>query len=313
MKQTAVLWDARYTRHDMGRYHVESPDRLWSIKQVLDGDGIGRELMHLEPREATTYELGYVHDEYYVERIAATAGKELVVIDPDTSTCAHTWEAAVLAAGGAMNTVKAVCEGAVKNAFAFVRPPGHHAECGHAMGFCFFNNIAIAAEYARRHKLAERMAIVDIDVHHGNGTQHAFYDRGDVFFTSIHRSPFYPGSGASEETGSGEGKGATLNVPLSIGADDDDYKRAFDAHIVPALRGFEPQLLLVSVGFDAHTRDPLGGMRVTTDGFRWMASQLCHAAAECCDGKLMMILEGGYDLIALREGSEAMLEELVSI
>lgn len=312
MAKTAVIWDERYTRHDMGRYHAESPDRLWSIKKVLDGEGVGREVDRIEPREATRDELAYVHNALYIESIAATDGKDQVFLDPDTSTCPHSWRTALLAAGGAMEAVDRVCAREVKNAFAFVRPPGHHAERDHSMGFCFFNNIAIAAEHVIRRGVLERIAIIDIDVHHGNGTQHAFYDRGDVFFSSIHRSSFYPGSGYEDEAGTGAGKGTTLNLPLGAGAEDDDYKRAFDSSIVPAVRSFDPELIMVSAGFDAHMRDPLGGMKVSTEGFRWMARTLAYMAKDFCDGKLMMILEGGYDLAALRDCSEAMLEELVA-
>jgi acetoin utilization deacetylase AcuC-like enzyme len=309
--QTAVVWDERYTRHEMGRYHVESPDRLWAVKQVLDGDGVGREVDRLEPRHAHVKELEHIHDPSYIERVASTAGKDAVALDPDTSTCAHTWEAALLAAGGAIVASEDVFSRKVSNAFAFVRPPGHHAERARAMGFCIFNNVAIAADSLIRTNKAKNVAIVDIDVHHGNGTQHAFYDRGDVFFASMHRSPFYPGSGASEEKGSGKGAGTTLNVPMEVGSDDDDYKRAFDKLIVPGLRSFAPQILMISVGFDGHMLDPLGGMRLTTDCYRWMARELCVLAEELCEGRLFMILEGGYDLTALRESSEAMLEELI--
>lgn len=312
MASTGVIWDARYTKHDMGMYHPESPKRLLAVKEVLDGNGVGKELQHLEPRDATKNEIVYIHTASYVEEVAATDGQEMVMLDPDTTTCPETYRAALLAAGGVMNAADAVHEGKVKNAFAFIRPPGHHSERDRAMGFCFFNNIAIAAEHLIKKKGVERVAIVDFDVHHGNGTQHAFYDRDDVLFTSVHRGPFYPGSGGEEEKGIGKGQGYTLNVPLSTGADDDAYKRAFDKLIIPAVRSFKPQIILCSAGFDSHRRDPLGGMRMTTDGFRWIGRTLGDFAADLCDGKIVYVLEGGYDLTALRDSSEAMLEEMVS-
>jgi acetoin utilization deacetylase AcuC-like enzyme len=312
MATTGVIWDSRYTKHDMGMYHPESPKRLLAIKEVLDADGVGKELTHLEPRDATIDEIAYIHAPSYINEVVATDGKDMVMLDPDTRTCPESYRAALLAAGGVMNAADAVYEGKVNDAFAFVRPPGHHAEHDRAMGFCFFNNIAIAAEHLIKKKGVERVAIVDFDVHHGNGTQHAFYKRGDVFFTSTHRGQFYPGSGQSEETGEGPGKGCTLNVPLSTGADDDDYKRAFDKLIIPAVRIFKPQIILSSAGFDAHRRDPLGGMRMTTEGYRWIGRTLGDLANDLCDGKILYVLEGGYDLVALRDSCEAILEEMVS-
>lgn len=312
MAPTGVVWDARYTKHDMGMYHPESPKRLLAIKEVLDGDGVGKELTHIEPRDATKDEIAWIHAPSYIEEVAATDGQDMVMLDPDTMTCPDSYKAALLAAGGVMNAADAVRDGKVNNAFAFVRPPGHHAEHDRAMGFCFFNNIAIATEHLIQKSDIERVAIVDFDVHHGNGTQHAFYKRGDVFFTSTHRGHFYPGSGSEEEKGEGPGKGCTLNIPLSNGADDDDYKRAFDKIIIPAVRNFQPQIILSSAGFDAHRRDPLGGMRMTTDGYRWIGRTLCDLAKDLCDGKIIYVLEGGYDLVALRESCEAILEEMVS-
>lgn len=292
----------------MGLYHPESPSRLLAIKEVLEGDGVGREVSKIEPRAATIEELCNIHDRSYVERIEATAGGEMVNLDPDTVACADTWDAALYAAGANLVLVDGVMNADIKNGFAFVRPPGHHAERDRAMGFCIFNNIAIAAEYAKkRHKL-DRIFIIDFDVHHGNGTQHVFYERGDIFFASIHRSEFYPGSGFPDETGSGKGKGTNLNIPLGYGADDDVYKMVFDKHIVPAVMDFRPQLILVSAGYDAHVRDPLGGMKMTTDGFRWIARTISHLAEECCGGKVVYTLEGGYDLKALRDSVEATLE-----
>lgn len=313
MAATAVVWDARYTYHEMGYLHPETPRRLLAVKEVLDGDGVGKEVARLEARGATEEELTAVHDENYIRRIEGTAGLEHTALDPDTSANAYTWEAARFAAGGFIRCVEEVEAGRVRNAFAFVRPPGHHAERGHAMGFCIFNNVALGAEWLIRQKKAERVAIIDFDVHHGNGTQHAFSRRPDIFVASIHRFPFYPGTGAADETGEGEGRGATLNIPLAAGSDDDAYKRALGDRIVPAVEKFEPQILLVSAGYDAHVQDPLGGMRVTTAGFRWMMETIVGLAREVCGGKVAVVLEGGYDLKALRDCVEAQLEVMVVV
>lgn len=305
---TAIVWDSRYTLHEMGYLHPETPRRLLAIKEILDGDGVGREMARLEARPAAEEELAWIHDPSYIKRIAETAGKGHTALDPDTSANAYTWEAALFAAGGFLRCVEEVEAGRITNAFAFVRPPGHHAERGHAMGFCFFNNVAIGAEWLIRHKKAERVAIIDFDVHHCNGTQHSFSDRPDVFVASVHRFPFYPGTGAADEQGEGEGRGTTQNVPLPAGADDDAFKRALGDRIIPEVERFRPQFLLVSAGFDAHVRDPLGGMRVTTAGFRWMMGALLELARGTCGGKMAVTLEGGYDLRALRDSVEAQLE-----
>lgn len=310
MSKTAIIWDERMTYHEMGYLHPESPKRLLAIKEMLDGDGVGCELIHLEPREATKEELAYIHDESYIDRIEGTDGKDVVHLDPDTSTNRFTWSSAKLAAGSAIVCADEVARGNYRNAFAFVRPPGHHAERNHAMGFCIFNNIAITADWLIRSKKVERVAIVDFDVHHGNGTQHAFYKRDDVFFASTHHYPFYPGTGGADETGEGKGKGFTLNMPMDGGSDDDDYLRAFDV-IAKSVIKYEPQFMLVSAGYDAHVSDPLGGMGLTTDGFGRLMRSLLDMAGEACGGKLVMVLEGGYGLRALRDSVEAQLEVMV--
>lgn len=312
MGDTAVFYDDICTYHQMGYLHPESPKRLEAVREVLDGGGVGREVTRLKRREATKGEIAFVHDEKYIDRIEGTRGMELVALDPDTSANAWTWEAGIVAAGGFIECCEYVASGKAKNAYAFVRPPGHHAERGRAMGFCFFNNVAIGAEWLIKNAGIERAAIVDFDVHHGNGTQHHFYARPDVFFASVHRSPFYPGSGAADETGEGEGRGFNLNVPLDAGADDDDFKRAIGEEIIPAVEEFGPQIVLVSAGYDAHMRDPLGGMSMTTEGYRAIMRQIVDAANHLCGGKVAVTLEGGYDLKAMRDCAEVQLEEMVA-
>lgn len=311
MSKTGIIWDQRFAEHAMGLGHAESPSRLFAIKEILDGNGVGRELLYQEARAATKEELTLIHDESYIKYIEQTAGAERTFLDPDTSANAHTWETATLAAGSGIVLTQKVVEEKLINAFALVRPPGHHAEKNHAMGFCIFNNIAIAAKYATKYLGIERIAIIDFDVHHGNGTQNAFYNDERVLYISTHRQHFYPGSGGENETGEGKGSGTNLNIPLEYGADDDVYKRIFDKKIVPAVNKFNPELMLVSAGYDAHCRDPLGGMKVTTEGFRWITQTLSELAKEYCKGKQVYFLEGGYDLKALRESVEATLEILV--
>jgi acetoin utilization deacetylase AcuC-like enzyme len=256
-----------------------------------------------EPRAATDAELGRIHDEDYVQRIKSTAGRA-TALDPDTFTSPDTLDAAVLAAGAVLSSVDHVLDGGRgTRAMAMVRPPGHHAERDRAMGFCLFNNVAIGAAHARARGLA-RVAVVDYDVHHGNGTQQAFYSDPSVLFMSSHQFPFYPGSGAAREIGSSAGDGArggtgfTVNFPLEVGGTDADYERIYEV-AVGMLRQFRPELILLSVGFDAHEDDPLGGMRVTSSQFGRLTAMLVSAADECCQGRLVAVTEGGYDLKAL--------------
>lgn len=309
--QTAIVWDDRYLLHETGPWHPESPDRLRAIKKVLTTRPIGKKVAHLEPRFATPEEISLIHDFDYVKKIEKTSGHE-IRLDPDTTASPHSWEAARLAAGGLLNCVDAVFEGRFSNAFAFVRPPGHHAERSRAMGFCLFNNVAIAAEYAIRRKNCRRVLIVDYDVHHGNGTQWSFYDRNDVFYISTHRYPFYPGTGARSEEGAGAGKGYTLNIPFPGGEGDEEYLTAFSKEIVPVSLHYKPDLVLVSAGFDAHRLDPLGGMNITASGYGEMTQSLLEVARQTCGGKAVFVLEGGYSLEGLAESVERSLEVLSS-
>ena len=249
------------------------------------------------PREATHEQLVSVHDADYVKRISETAGRSSA-LDPDTYTSPESYEIARLAAGACVDAVERVMAGSRRAAVAVVRPPGHHAERGRAMGFCLFNNIAVAAAHARRQG-ARKVAIVDYDVHHGNGTQHIFEADPHVLYVSTHQYPYYPGTGAADEIGRDAGRGFTVNLPLEAGAVDEDYRTVFERVVVPVLRQFEPDLVMVSAGFDAHGSDPLGGMRLTTSAFGAMTAALRGVAEECCRGRIVAVTEGGYDLQAL--------------
>ena len=263
----------------------------------------------IEPGPAKDADLLRIHTEAHVAAITSTRGKA-VMLDPDTFTSPQSEEVARLAAGAAVAAVAAVLDGPPgTRAIAVVRPPGHHAETNRAMGFCLYNNIAIGAAYAR-HRGCARVAIVDYDVHHGNGTQQAFYEDPTVLFVSSHQYPYYPGTGAADETGRGAGQGFTLNLPLDAGATDADVLRRYEKEALPAIERFRPELLMVSAGFDAHERDPLAGCRMTTDGFRRLTTLLAGAADRLCQGRIVLVTEGGYDLTALGECLEAVIDAI---
>lgn len=309
MNRTGVVWEPIFAGHVMGRFHPESPGRIMGIKDVLDGTAAGKACKRIPARPATKDEIAWVHAREYIDYIESTKGRT-EMLDPDTTACPLTWEAACMAAGGTIECVKAVLSGDVDNAYAFVRPPGHHAERDSAMGFCVFNNIAMAAEYAVKKHGLKKIAIVDFDVHHGNGTEHAFYKRPDVFYISTHRSPFYPGTGAREEHGEGAGKGFNLNVPFPAGTGDAEFKKVYADIVIPVIEEYCPELLLVSAGYDAHKDDPLGGLEVSTGTYNWLTSEFVKAAKKCCNGALVFVLEGGYNVDALKECAEGALKEM---
>jgi acetoin utilization deacetylase AcuC-like enzyme len=294
--------------------HLTPPGHPERVERYEVMDAVASEVREAggrveEPRSATDDEITRVHDPGYLARIAETAGRA-VSLDPDTFTSPETFEVARMAAGAAIAAVDHVLStGKGARALALVRPPGHHAERNRAMGFCFFNNVAIGAAHARARGLS-RVAIVDYDVHHGNGTQWTFYDDPRVLFISSHQYPYYPGTGAADETGSGAGTGFTVNLPLAAGATDADYVRVFDAIAWPVLRQFKPELVLVSAGFDAYMDDPLGGMRVTAPCFGRLTSAIASIADECCDGRVVAVTEGGYNLKGLADCLRAAIRAL---
>jgi acetoin utilization deacetylase AcuC-like enzyme len=303
---TAYVTDARMLAHDPGPRHPERPARLQVVQaRVAAEPG----LVALTPRQATDEELARVHAPELIAAVDASAGRHAVRFDPDTTTSAGSSEAARLAAGSVIELCDAVSAGAVANGVALVRPPGHHAERDRAMGFCLYNNVAVAARALVARGLS-RIAIVDWDLHHGNGTQHVFEDDPRVLYVSTHQFPFYPGTGAATEVGRGAGAGLTLNAPCPAGFGDAEFARIFDELVLPVLRQFAPEFLLVSAGFDCDARDPLGALTVTPAGIARMARALVALADEYAGGRVVAVLEGGYDLDALVDGTGVLLDAL---
>lgn len=307
---TAIVTDPKYRAHT-DPAHVERAARLESIEKAIASSGLQEHLMPLAARPATEAEMTAIHTTEHLASIRRFAEQGGGYIDPDTYMNSASWDAAVLAAGGTIRLVEAIVNGECTNGFALVRPPGHHATQRQAMGFCLINNVAAAARYAVEHLGLERVAIIDYDVHHGNGTQDIFYTDPRVLYCSTHAYPFYPGTGSAHETGDGEGKGATLNVPLTSGVGDVGYERIFDQIIIPALRTWQPQMVLISAGYDAHWTDPIGPMVLSVAGYVTMTRMLADLANELCGGNIAMVLEGGYNLNALGAGVVASLQVLM--
>lgn len=304
------VYDPIYLKHDTGE-HVEDAARLEAIISHLEETGLKSRLTLIKPRPASLDELARVHQKQYISHIQEVASRGGGWLDPDTVMSAGSYDAALYAAGGVIRAVEAVMAGEVASAFALVRPPGHHATSGYAKGFCLFNNIAIAAKYALEKYKLERVLIIDFDVHHGNGTQEAFYDNPRVMYISTHEYPFYPGTGNMAETGSGTAKGTTINIPLPSGCGDGEYREVFEQIIVPAASRFRPQLILVSAGYDTHWADPLAMMQVSVSGFGQMAKIIKGLADELCGGRLVFTLEGGYNLEALAASVKATFDVLL--
>ncbi|MGZ8466332.1 MAG: histone deacetylase family protein [Candidatus Binatia bacterium] len=311
MAKTAVVVDKEYLKHQPGESHPERPER---IKVLLDlaSELDAAKFQLLPPQPAKRADIAATHGEEHIKLIEATARHNRYALDGDTITCRDSFAVSLLAVGGFIGLLDAVAAKDCRNGFALVRPPGHHALRNRAMGFCLFNTMAIGAEYLRRTYGAKKILIMDWDVHHGNGTQDAFYADPSVLFISTHQYPFYPGSGAANEVGSGAGEGYTINIPLPAGCADAEYAQAFHDIVGPAAEKFCPDWILVSAGFDPHRRDPLGGMAVSDEGFALMATRLLGLADKFADGKIAFLLEGGYDLAGLRGSVAAVLAAMQS-
>jgi acetoin utilization deacetylase AcuC-like enzyme len=305
-RKTAVVEDKRFLDHRGPAGHPERPERISAVGVAVDARS--EALTRFAPRAATPEEILRVHSREHFDQIAEASRRAPAQVDPDTYISAQSFEVALLAAGGTTELALRVTRGELDSGLAAVRPPGHHAESDRAMGFCLFNNVAIAARALQEQELVDRIMILDWDVHHGNGTQHIFESDPSVLYASTHQFPFYPGTGAVGETGVGRGEGFTLNVPLPAGCGDREYVGVMEHLIAPAARSFRPEVILVSCGFDAHRDDPLAAMNVTREGYRDMSAIARALADDLCGGRILFVLEGGYAVSGLEDGANAVLD-----
>ncbi len=308
-QNTAFIYHPDYLNHDTGYGHPERPDRLRASLAALQQSDVWDQLHHIDPTPATPEQIAYAHNPGYCEHIQQSCESE-IPLTYDTPVGYESYDIALLSTGGVLCAAEAVATNKVKNAFAMVRPPGHHATPGQSMGFCLFNNIAITARYLQQEHGVGRVAIVDWDVHHGNGTQDIFYEDETVFFFSIHQSPLYPGTGSRYEQGSGNARGTTLNVPMPRDTGDDEYIRVFEDVLIPALQDFSPEFILISAGFDAHHLDPLANIYITAEGFGMLTDLVLDVAEEVASGNVVSALEGGYSLEGLSESVVTHVERL---
>jgi acetoin utilization deacetylase AcuC-like enzyme len=305
-----LVYHPDYLKHHAGQQHPERPARLEAIMQALETSG---QAQQLDPLESDTDVQGWVatvHDLAHIQQVQAASQRGRVALDPDTIVCSDSFDVALKAVAGTLAAADAVVHRHMSQVFCAVRPPGHHATTQRAMGFCLFNNVAVLARYLQQQHGLDHILIVDWDVHHGNGTQHIFENDPSVLYFSIHQYPFYPGTGASTETGHGAGQGFTLNVPLPAGTGDETYIAAFEQQLLPRALEYRPDCVLISAGFDAHYADPLGQMQVTEEGYRRLTQVVKEIAAMCCQHRLISVLEGGYNLEALGRSVHVHLDEL---
>ena len=308
---TALVHDPRFRDHDTGPGHPERPARIDASHAALESQAWFDALQVLAPREADIVAVERIHDLHYIRRAQTACASNAPFIDTaDVAISEASCDIALLAAGGALMLGDAVASGAADNGFALLRPPGHHAEQSAAMGFCLFNNVAILARHLQHEHGMDKIAILDWDVHHGNGTQHSFENDPSVLYASLHQYPYYPGTGAASETGIGAGAGTIVNCPMPAGATDTAYERAFMERVIPAFELFRPECIILSAGFDAHRDDPLADVQLSTQMFAWMTERMLELADHFCAGRLVSVLEGGYDLKRLGECVTAHVAEL---
>lgn len=315
MKKTGFLYDDRYLLHDTGSYHPEVPARIQAVYKGIYDAGLIPLLTLLKATKADLKRIEAVHDKEYIKRFeeACLSGKETFG-GPDNRMCPETFETALLAVGGILDAARLAMSGEIDNAFCAVRPPGHHAETDKAMGFCYFNNIAITVRYLQNEWGIKKIGIVDFDVHHGNGTQHIFENDPDVFYYSIHQHPSfaYPGTGREFEKGTGPGLGFTKNSPVLPGKEDSEYKKMMEKDLFPAFESFKPEVILVSAGFDAHVDDDMSDIKLSTEGFSWIMEKIVEMADQYSNGRIISIFEGGYSLKRLPELAKNHIEILLN-
>jgi len=311
---TAYLFDSVYLQHDTGWGHPEKPERLMHISIAMSEAPYYDNLLKLTSALPEMRHIEAIHSRSYINRVKKEIQGGIQYLDSmDTAVCSHSFDVALKAAGGSLAMCDAIMEQRAINGFCALRPPGHHAERDYAAGFCIFNNIAIAARYLQNRHGVSKIAIVDWDVHHGNGTQHSFEQDDTILYISLHEYPHYPGTGSASECGSGAGKGCTINIPMRAGSSDQEYLSAFRNSVIPSLDSFKPEIILISAGFDAHRNDPLSSIRLSSGTFGEFTGMLMAVAGVHCNGRIISFLEGGYNLQALGESVRSMMDAFVSV
>lgn len=313
MQPVLVVKDERYTHHLENVPHIESPRRLRAIHEALEAPALQGKWLGIKPREASEEELEWVHTRDYIQQVARSAGKKLTSFDLDTQASEKSYEVARLGVGGVFTLLDEILSGKGKRGFACIRPPGHHAEADKAMGFCLFNNVALGARYLQERHGMKKVMIIDIDLHHGNGIQHAFYDTDQVLYASMHHFPAYPGTGKWGEVGSGKGEGFTVNIPLGRGQGDEDLARIVYFVISPIAQAYKPEFILVCCGFDLYEHDRLGAMKVTPAGYGLITFFLLAIAEKVCRGRIAFVMEGGYSVRGIRECGFRVMQELCGV